>query len=101
MSETVEYPGAAPTGPHTAVLPDGHYQQPPQEYAYPPIPQALPPMPQKGPSRLVKVAAWVGIAAGAVVIVAVLFGSGFYLGRETAPRPVDRSAAGPGQGGPM
>ena len=48
-------------------------------------------------------AAWVGLAAGSLVIVAVLFGGGFYLGRETAPvpRPEERSQARVDQGGPM
>ncbi|OPX13085.1 hypothetical protein B1790_01575 [Mycobacterium sp. AT1] len=55
--------------------------------------------PPAKPSRLNKVAAWVGIVAGSLVIVAVLFGSGFYFGRETAPAPTpDRSAAGTEQG---
>ena len=96
MSQPVDYPGDAATGPQTAVLPEGHYQQPPLGYGYPPPgpgPQQMPP-PAK-PSRLNKVAAWVGIVAGSLVIVAVLFGSGFYFGRETAPvPPQDRSAAG-------
>ena len=94
MSQPVDYPGDAATGPQTAVLPEGHYQLPPQGYAYPPPgpgPQQMPP--QAKPSRLNKVAAWVGIAAGSLVIVAVLFGSGFYFGRETAPKVPDRSAA--------
>ena len=32
MNETVDYPGETPMGPHTAVLPEGHYQQAPQGY---------------------------------------------------------------------
>ena len=58
MSQPVDYPGDAATGPQTAVIPEGHYQQPPQGYAYPlpgPGPQPMPP-PAK-PSRLNKVAA--------------------------------------------
>jgi hypothetical protein len=101
MSETVEYPGEAPTGPHTSVMPEAPYPPAPQGYGYPPITQAPPQVSQDKPSRLNKVAAWVGIAAGSLVIVAVLFGSGFYFGRETAPQPVDRGAAGAEQGGPM
>ncbi|AFM19530.1 hypothetical protein Mycch_4835 [Mycolicibacterium chubuense NBB4] len=34
------------------------------------------------PSRLNKVAAWVGIAAGSVFVVAVLFGAGFFVGKQ-------------------
>ena len=101
MSETVDYPGEAPTGPQTAVLPEAPYSQAPQGYAYPPMTQGPPQFPQSRPSRLNKVAAWVGIAAGSLVIIAVLFGSGFYFGRETAPRPQAPSVAGPEQGGPM
>ena len=102
MSETVDYPGDAPTGPHTAVLPEGPYQQAPQGYGYPPVAQPPQYAPEEKPSRLNKVAAWVSIVAGTVLIVVVLFGSGFYFGRETAPQPVvDRSAAGSEQGGPM
>lgn len=99
MSEVLDYPDS-PTGPQTAVLPDGpqpqspqqHGPQPqgPQGYAFRPGPQAVPPTFQPGPprpSRLNKVAASVCIAAGSLVIVAVLFGGGFYLGRETAPVP--------------
>jgi hypothetical protein len=101
MSETIEYPGDAPTGPQTAVRPESPYSQVPQGYAYPPMGQAPPPPAHNTPNRLNKVAAWVGIIAGSLVIIAVLFGSGFYFGRETAPRPVDRSATGTDQGGPM
>jgi hypothetical protein len=34
------------------------------------------------PSRLNKVAAWVGIVAGSVFIVAVIFGTGFFVGKQ-------------------
>ena len=99
MSEPVDYPREAPMGPHTAVLPDGPYQP---GYGYPPIAQGPTQIAPEKPSRLTKVAAWVSIVAGSVVIIAVLFGSGFYFGRETAPKPVDSSAAGIGQpNGPM
>jgi hypothetical protein len=98
MSETVDYPGEAPTGPQTAVIPEGPYSHAPQGYAYPPMPQGPPQPPRDKPSRLNKVAAWVGIVAGSLVIVFVLFGSGFYFGRATAPRPLERSTAGTEQG---
>ena len=99
MSETVDFPGDAPTGPQTAVLPDGPYHQAPQGYSYPPFAQGPPP--QAKPSRLNKVAAWVSIVAGSLVILAVLFGSGFYVGRETAPKVPERSAVSTDQSGPM
>lgn len=99
MSQTVDFPGEAPTGPQTAVLADGPYQQAPQGYGPPAYAQG--PQPQAKPSRLNKIAAWVGIAAGSLVIVAVLFGSGFYFGRETAPKVPAQSAIGTEQGGPM
>ena len=102
MSQTVHYPGDAPTGPQAAVRPESPY--PPQfsqGYAYPPFSQVPPQFAQEKSGRLVKVAAVIGIIAGSLVIVAVLFGSGFYFGRETAPRPVERSNAGTEQGGPM
>jgi hypothetical protein len=101
MSETVNYPGEVPTGPPTAVMPEGSYQLAPQGYAYPPVGHAPQQVPRDKPSRLNKVAAMVSIAAGSIVIVVVLFGSGFYFGRETAPQPVGPSTAGPEQGGPM
>jgi hypothetical protein len=101
MTQTEDYPSEAPTGPHTAVMPDAPYAQDPRSYAYPPVAQGPPQFPQNKPSRLNKVAAWVGIAAGSLVIIAVLFGSGFYLGRETAPQPPAPTAGGPEQGGPM
>lgn len=102
MSETVDYPGEAPTGPQPGVLADGLYQQPQQGYAYQPIAPGPPQYPQEKPSRLTKVAAWVSIAAGSVVIIVALFGSGFYFGRATAPQPAQRSAAGlDQQNGPL
>lgn len=95
MTEPIDYPGHGIPG----ALPDGAHQQAPQGFGYPP----LPPPQQPKPSRVNKVAAWVGLAAGSLVIVAVLFGGGFYLGRATAPvpRPEERSQARVDQGGPM
>ncbi|MBJ7340187.1 hypothetical protein [Mycolicibacterium sp.] len=49
----------------------------------PPPGYAVPPQVVQKPSRLNQVAAWVGIAAGAVVIVAVIFGTGFMLGAHS------------------
>jgi hypothetical protein len=55
-------------------------------------PPASAPVIQK-PSRLNQVAAWVGIAAGAVVIVAVVFATGFMLGAHSG-----RDGGGRGSG---
>ncbi|MCV7280918.1 hypothetical protein H7J88_14830 [Mycolicibacterium flavescens] len=41
-------------------------------------------VPPNRPSRLTSVAAWVGIVAGVVFIVAVIFFSGFVLGAKSA-----------------
>lgn len=101
MSNTIDYPTDAPTGPQTAILPEASQLPPqdPREYAYQPVPPQFAPY---RPSRVNKVAAWVGIAAGSLVIVAVLFGGGFYLGRATAPTPAaPPSVTGNGPGGPM
>jgi hypothetical protein len=42
----------------------------------------LAPPPPTRPSRLNQVAAWVGIVAGVVFIVAVVFGAGFMVGKN-------------------
>ncbi|MUL84236.1 MULTISPECIES: hypothetical protein [unclassified Mycolicibacterium] len=47
-----------------------------------PAPVAAPPAENK-PSRLMQALAWVGIAAGIVFIVAVVFGTGFFLGAHS------------------
>lgn len=55
----------------------------------PPPPEPVPvsaPAPRR-PDRLYRVAAWVGIAAGTLVILVVVFGSGFFLGRQFGPMP--------------
>jgi hypothetical protein len=41
--------------------------------------------PRREPGRLYQVVAWVGIVAGVVFIVAVVFFSGFFLGRHMGP----------------
>ena len=41
------------------------------------------------PSRLNKAAAWVGIVAGSVFIVAIIFGTGFFLGAHAGHGPRD------------
>ena len=68
MSETPERPSET-TGPVS------------QPAAAPtPLP---PPPPQYKQSRLNQVAAWVGIVAGVVFIVAVIFGTGFMVGKHS------------------
>ena len=50
----------------------------------PPPPSAPPPpLPPYRSSRLNQVAAWVGIVAGVVFIVAVIFGTGFMVGKHS------------------
>ena len=74
MNETLQYPSDPTTAPQPMAMPGSQ-----------PFPPPLQAPPHK-PSRLNKVAAWVGIVAGSLVIIAVLFGSGFYMGRRTTPR---------------
>ena len=53
----------------------------------PPPPPVAPPPPahpdRARPTRLIQVAAWVGIVAGTVFVVAVIFFSGFILGKSS------------------
>ena len=51
----------------------------------PPPPPGAREVPARGPGRLYQVVAWVGIVAGVVFIVAVVFFSGFILGRHSGP----------------
>ena len=52
-------------------------------------PPPVSPQGDRGPNRVLQVLAWVGIVAGVVFVVAVVFFSGFFLGRH---------AGGPGYG---
>ncbi len=51
---------------------------------------------ERQPNRLYQVAAWVGIAAGTVFIVAVIFFSGFFLGRHSGGHGHFGGHGGPG-----
>ncbi|MFN8228270.1 MAG: hypothetical protein U0R18_16305 [Mycobacterium sp.] len=53
---------------------------------------------ERQPNRLYQIAAWVGIAAGTVFIVAVIFFSGFLLGRHSGGGHF--GGHGSGHGGP-
>lgn len=71
----------------------------------PPAPAPVPPFAPAGPpprahfahpSRLNKAAAWVGIVAGSLFIVVVIFGSGFFLGTQVGDdRPRGHHRGGP------
>jgi hypothetical protein len=83
MTET---PPPTPTTPPSSEPTTGPIT--PQETAapqYAPPPANVGPYPayDRKPSRLNQVAAWVGITAGVVFIVAVIFGSGFVLGAHS------------------
>ncbi|MCH9733220.1 MAG: hypothetical protein K0U78_01480 [Actinomycetia bacterium] len=56
------------------------------------MPPSGPPVYVEQSSRLTKAAAWVGIVAGSLFIVVVIFGSGFFLGKhvDNGPRGHDR-----------
>jgi hypothetical protein len=54
--------------------------------APPPVATTSEPVERRGHSRLTAVAAWVGIVAGVVFIVAVIFFSGFILGAHSGGR---------------
>jgi hypothetical protein len=47
-----------------------------------PPPPPVNPRDDRGPNRVLQVLAWVGIVAGVVFVVAVVFFSGFFLGRH-------------------
>ncbi|MBX7448457.1 hypothetical protein GR927_10685 [Mycolicibacterium sp. 3033] len=69
------------TGP---VFPPPGYNAPPTGYAQPSSTQPGPPQTVyvERSGRLNKVAAWVGIVAGSLFIVVVIFGAGFFTGKS-------------------
>ncbi|MFV8161866.1 hypothetical protein ACNQVK_07090 [Mycobacterium sp. 134] len=67
--------------------------------AAPPVVTA-PPAENK-PSRLLQALAWVGIAAGTVFIVAVVFGTGFFLGAHSGGGDGHHHRGGHDRGGMM
>ncbi|MGB7357039.1 MAG: hypothetical protein WA944_03050 [Mycobacterium sp.] len=71
-------PTPPPENPEPAT---GPVLSPPQADAPPP---PVPPQPvhAQESNRLNKAAAWVGVVAGSVIIVAVIFGTGFFVGKE-------------------
>ena len=83
MTETPT-PAEPATGPVDTTPP---HVPPPAAAA--PQPAVVAPQPYKQ-SRLNQVAAWVGIVAGSVFIVAVIFGTGFVLGAHSGDRGFDR-----------
>ena len=89
MSETPEHPTET-TGPVSAQTVTTAPPPPP----LPPAPPAYvaPQQPYKQ-NRLNQVAAWVGIVAGSVFVVAVIFGTGFAVGKHSGDRGFDRHDA--------
>ena len=86
MTETPT-PAEPATGPVDTAPPP-----PPPPAAVVPPPAAAAPQPS-GQSRLTQVAAWVGIVAGSVFVVAVIFGTGFMVGKQSGDRGFDRHEA--------
>ncbi|HET6731836.1 MAG TPA: hypothetical protein VFH65_04060, partial [Mycobacterium sp.] len=86
MSETPEHPTET-TGPVSAQTVTTAPPPPPAPPAY-----VAPQQPYKQ-NRLNQVAAWVGIVAGSVFVVAVIFGTGFALGKHSGDRGFDRHDA--------
>ncbi|WP_255604780.1 hypothetical protein [Mycolicibacterium xanthum] len=85
-----EDPSEPATGPVMTGPPAGTL--PPQPG---PVPPPVPPMPAQPvyataeSNRLNKAAALVGIIAGSVIIVAVIFGTGFFVGKQVGQGPRD------------
>ena len=90
MSESTPPPESSEpaTGPVLTPSPPPPAPQPPVYHAAPP---QYAPAPDN--NRLNKAAAWVGIVAGSVIIVAVIFGTGFFVGKEVGEGP--RGDGGP------
>lgn len=86
MSETPSTP-ESPAEPRTEPV-----YTPPQQRAYVEAPK------ERRRSNLTTVAAWVGIVAGVVFIVAVVFFSGFVLGKNSDNGSGHRRDGGPGPG---
>ena len=84
MSESTPPPESSEpaTGPVLTPSPPPPAPQPPVYHAAPP---QYAPAPDN--NRLNKAAAWVGIVAGSVIIVAVIFGTGFFVGKEVGEGP--------------
>ncbi|MEH3138607.1 MAG: hypothetical protein PGN37_25060 [Mycobacterium kyogaense] len=85
MTETPP-PSTPPSSPSSSGPPDQNEPVTAPVFAPPPSYSEPPPMqPQtvyvERSSRLTKVAAWVGIVAGSLFIVVVIFGAGFFTGK--------------------
>lgn len=72
----------------------------PSETTAPVAQPAAPPPPAK-PSRINQIAAWVGIAAGVVFVVAVIFGTGFVVGKHCGDGGFGHGHHGPARGAVM
>lgn len=79
MSETPNHETEPTTAPVTTVPPTTV----PPTATYADRPAYVEPAPRRKSQRLYQVAAWVGIAAGSVFIVAVIFFTGFALGAHS------------------